>query len=112
MKVDLRQTVALEMWCVSRSDRARALAEWPTMLNIDKAHYFELADAALAAVIPAIHAEALERAAEEAFNEYLAAENDVETAGQSDVVARLQSEGAASAANRIMQAIRALKEGT
>jgi hypothetical protein len=67
---------------------------------------------ALAAVIPAIQREALERAAEEAFNEYLAAENDVETAGQSDVVARLQSEGAASAANRIMQAIRALKEGT
>lgn len=67
---------------------------------------------ALAAVIPAIQNAALERAAEEAFNEYLAAENDVETAGQSDVVARLQSEGAASAANRIMQAIRALKEGT
>ena len=64
--------------------------------------------AALAAVIPAIQDAALERAAEEAFNEYLAAENDAETAGQSDVVARLHSEGAASAANRIMQAIRAL----
>jgi len=66
----------------------------------------------LAAVIPAIQNAALERAAEEAFNEYLAAENDVETAGQSDVVARLHSEGAASTANRIMQTIRALKEGT
>lgn len=59
----LRDIVALEMWCVSRSDRPRALAEWPTMLDIDKAHYYQLTDAALAAVAPAIEAAALERAA-------------------------------------------------
>lgn len=64
MRVEgLRDIVALEMWCVSRSDRPRALAEWPTMLDIDKAHYYKLADAALAAVAPAIEAAALERAA-------------------------------------------------
>ena len=95
MRIDgLREIVALEMWCVSRSDRPRALAEWPTMLDIDKAHYYQLTDAALAAVAPAIEAAALERAA-------VVADQHILTGGLESWQAR-----------HIAACIRALKETT
>jgi hypothetical protein len=68
--------------------------------------------AALAAVIPAIQAQALERAAVVADKELADAQADMAMAGDSDPTGFQQSEGAAHAAERIQSAIRALKEGT
>jgi hypothetical protein len=66
--------------------------------------------AALAAVIPTIQAEALERAAVVADKELADAQADMAMAGDSDPTGFQQSEGAAHASERIRTTIRAMKE--
>lgn len=64
-------------------------------------------DAALAVAEPVVRADEREACWDVAINEMLAAEADVETSSDGDLVARLQSQGAASAAGRIATFLRA-----
>ena len=67
-------------------------------------------DAGIAAVAPLIRAAERERCHEIALHEHLAATHDDEDDGNTNLVARFKSQGAADGAARIMAAIRAMPD--
>lgn len=87
------------------ADRARNAA-----LCDDENDQIGALNAAIAAVAPLIRAAERERCHEIAFHEHLAATHDDEDDGNTNLVARFKSQGAADGAARIMAAIRAMPE--
>lgn len=80
---------------------------WEAISHTGQMQWCDRMRAALAVAERVVREDEREACWNVAINEMLAAEADVETASDEDLVARLQSQGAASAAGRIATFIRA-----